>query len=107
MKLLSSQEYTEEPSRFWALVIRFAFVGCLLLLFGGLGIMLLPQLKSLRTTDARIADLKSQEAILQKKKEKLDRTSILLLGDEHFIEYKARDILDLKKPDEVIFRFQD
>ena len=88
-------------------MIRFAFVGCLLLLFGGLGIMLLPQLKSLRTTDTHIADLKSQEAALQKKKGKLDRTSILLLGDEHFIEYKARDILDLKKPDEVIFRFED
>ena len=107
MKLLSTQEYTEEPSRFWGLVIRFAFVGCLLLLFGGLGLMFLPQLKSLRTTDTHIAKLKTQEAALQKVRGKLERTSILLLGDEHYIEYKARDILDLKKPDEVIFRFQD
>ena len=107
MKLLSTQAYTEEPSRFWGLVIRFAFVGCLLLLFGGLGIMLLPELKSLRTTDARIADLKAQEITLQRTKDNLDRTSILLIGDEHFIEYKARDLLDLKKPDEVIFRFED
>jgi len=89
------------------LVIRFAFVGCLLLLFGGLGLMFLLQLKSLRTTGTHVANLKTQEAGLRKMRGKLERTSILLLGDEHYIEYKAGDILDLKKPDEVIFRSQN
>lgn len=107
MKSFSAQIHQDEPSRGWALVIRFAFVGCLLLAFGGLGIMLLPELKGLRVTDVQILDLKQQEQILQKTKDKLDRTSVLLSGDKQFIEYKARDVLDLKKPNEVIFRFQD
>lgn len=107
MQKMSPHLMTDEPSRGWALVIRFAFVGCLLMLFGGLGIMLLPALKNLRNSDAIIAGLKSQEAVLQKTRAKLERTSVLLMGDKQFIEYKARDILDLKKPDEVVFRFQD
>ena len=107
MKAPNAQVLTDEPSPGWALVIRFAFVGCLLILFGGLGIMLLPELKSLRTTDDRISALKVQEATLQASKEKLESTSVLLSNDQQFIEYKARDVLDLRKPNETIFRFKD
>jgi cell division protein FtsB len=97
----------EAPSRGWAIVTQSAFVGCLLLLFGGLAIALLPELKQLRQTDQQIVELKSKAAALLEEKEKLQQTSILLTEDKEFVEFKARDELNMKKPGEKIFRFED
>lgn len=95
----------EEPSPGWALLTRLAFVGCLILLFGGLALMLLPELKSLRESDQHIADLKAKVEKLEKDKQKLEDQSILLSHDKEFVEYTARDELGMKQPGEKIFRF--
>ena len=84
---------------------RLAFVGCLLLLFGGLALRLLPEFKALRATDEKIASLKQNLDQLSRDKERLEGESVLLEGDKKFIEIKARDLLDLHKPGETIFRF--
>lgn len=94
-----------EPSTGWALISRLAFVGCLLLLFGGLAVKLLPEFKALQATDEKIANLKTQADSLALQKERLENESVLLDSDKTFIEIKARDTLDLHKPGETIFRF--
>jgi cell division protein FtsB len=87
------------------LISRLAFVGCLLLLFGGLALRLLPEFKALRETDDKIASLKQYLDQLSRDKERLEGESVLLEGDKKFVEIKARDLLDLHKPGETIFRF--
>ncbi len=87
------------------MISRLAFVGCLLLLFGGLAIRLLPEFKKLRETDDKIASMKQQAEEMALKKERLENESVLLDADPNFIEIKARDLLDLHKPGESIFRF--
>ncbi len=99
------QPASHEPSSAWTLVTRLAFVGCLILLFGGLALTLLPEFKGLRATDEKIASLKTELSTLQENKERLENENVLLDGDRAFIELKARDLLDLHKPGETIFRF--
>ena len=96
---------TPEPSTGWALISRLSFVGCLLLMFGGLALRLLPEFKALRESDEKIASLKQKVDQLGREKERLESESVLLDGDKKFIEIKARDLLDLHKPGETIFRF--
>jgi cell division protein FtsB len=87
------------------LISRLAFVGCLLLLFGGLAIRLLPEFKMLRETDEKIAKMKLKAEEMGQQKERLESESVRLDSDPKYIEIKARDLLDLHKPGEAIFRF--
>jgi cell division protein FtsB len=91
----------------WALVSRLAFVGCLLLLFGGLALSLLPEFKALRATDEKIVALKADAQRLKLQKEHLEMESVLLETDAAYIEVKARDNLSLSKPNETVVRFKD
>lgn len=104
---MNEPELAEEPSNGWAILTRIAFIGCLLMIFGTLSVMLLPELSALRKVDERIADLTVALDKSQRVKEKMDDESVLLSEDKNFIEIKARDELGLKKPGETVFRFED
>jgi cell division protein FtsB len=104
---MNRQALTEEPSTGWALLSRCLIVVCLLLLFGGLAVKFLPRLSDLKQADAQIATLKEKVAELERTKDRLEQTSILLTQDKAFIEYKARDYLGMKQENEKVFRFKD
>ncbi|MBP7950479.1 MAG: septum formation initiator family protein [Verrucomicrobiales bacterium] len=101
------QPIAEEPSTFWALITRFSLVGILLLFFGGMALLFLPRIKAHRHADEEIANLTTQVVDLQRKRDDLENQKILLTHDKPFVETKARDLLDLKKDGETVFRFKD
>jgi len=97
----------QEPSTGWALVTRFSLVAILLLLFGGMAVLFIPRLKSHQAADEEIARLSDQVAELKRKRDDLESQKVLLTTDKAFVEIKARDLLDLKKDGETVFRFKD
>lgn len=104
---MNRQALSEEPSTGWALLSRCAIVASLLLLFGGLAVKFLPRLQELKQADAQIAELKNKVDELQRTKDRLEQTSILLTQDKDFVEYKVRDYLGMKQENEKVFRFKD
>lgn len=104
---MNQPELAEEPSSGWAMITRIALIGCLLMIFGTLSVMLLPELSAIRKVDARIADLTVALDKSQRVKEKMENESVLLSEDQNFVEIKAREELGLKKPGETLFSFKD
>ena len=96
----------DEPATPWVSVGRAAMVLAFLCLVGILAVKFVPQIREYRATDAEVRALEEQRAELQREKEQREAELVLLEKDPHYIEMKARDLLDLYRDGEVVFRFE-
>jgi cell division protein DivIC len=94
-------------SPFW----NFAIKGLALLIFAGLvacfAIPFRTRLADYRELDSAARLLEEKETELKRTLERRTAELALLERDPGFVEIKARDHLDMCRPDEVIFRFED
>jgi cell division protein FtsB len=96
-----------DASTAWSYAIR----ALIMLIFAGLvaciSIPFRSRLADYRALDSEARGYEDQRLALQRSYEHRSAELALLERDAAFIEIKARDHLDLCRPDEVIFQFQD
>lgn len=96
-----------DPSTFW----NFAIKGLSLLIFAGVvacfAIPFRTRLAEYKALDQDAKNLEAEQSQMERELEKRTAELALLERDPGFIEVKARDHLDMRRPGEVIFRFED
>ncbi len=92
--------------RIWTKVQSLGFAVFAVVVAGGVGLMFLPLLKQGRDMQQELLRL-DREIAKQEARERQQQTEIeALKTDPSFVERTARDKLNLARPSETIFRFE-
>ena len=95
------------PSQLWDLIIKIGFLVAFCILVACLAIPLRPRFADYRELTEVGHALEIERAGLQREIERREAELQMLERDPLYVEIKARDVLDMCQPGEVVFRFEN